>query len=432
LASLVMLSACTLAPAATRTPTKATGATRTASAQPTKAPAAKPSTRPTPSVPMAEITGQLRIDAAYVIANNAGTVIANNGGNVLQVGNGLISDNGLGVISNNGGGLAGSRYRVLAAPLSVGTLLPVAGMSVVAVSLLDGKPIGEPVTSDATGRFKVAVPKAMVGNTLVQARVPNSTDTRLQYDVVTKSQPAKEAVVAIDEDESAMGRFLRRVYAGKVEELILRGEETMEEGGSFNGTAEQNPIVASVLKGLIADMEAAKVKDLPDAERKALAQRVCDILLYYVDLDGAGMDRTYYTGPDEPAVGAMRDLLKQFREGATKKMTAEPAFFTTQPYVVRTNEALKAAGKPLFEVKKPADLNDYVVEHVLLVLVGNRTVLMREVAASIGMPESEVSRFNAASLGVLNTIGVTLVANSEAKKAMSEAIRAAAPKADAL
>jgi hypothetical protein len=380
---------------------------------------------------MAELTGQLRIDAAYVIANNAGNVIANNGGNVLQVGSSIISDNGLGLISNNGGGLAGARYRVMATPLSVGTLLPVAGMSVVAVSLLDGKPIGEPVISDATGHFKVAVPKDMVGNTLVQARVPNSTDTRLQYDVVTKSQPAKDAVVAIDEDESAMGRFLRRVYAGKVEELILRGEATMEEGGSFNGTAEQNPIVASVLKGLIADMEAAKVKDLPDAERKALAQRVCDIVLYHVDLDGAAMDRTYYTGPEEPAVSAMRDLLKQFREGATKKMAAEPAYFAAQPYIVRTNEALKAAGKPLFEVKKPADLNDYLVEHVLLVLVGNRTILMQEVAATIGMPESEVSRFNAAALGVLNTIGVTLVANSDAKKAMSEAIRAAAPKAGA-
>jgi hypothetical protein len=404
---------------------------RPAGVQPSKAPAARPTAKPTPSVPMAELTGQLRIDAAYVIANNAGTVIANNGSNVLQVGNGLISDNGSGVISNNGSGLAGARYRVMATPLSVGTLLPVAGMSVVAVSLLDGQPIGEPVTSDATGHFKVAVPKSMVGNTLVQARVPNSTDTRLQYDVVTKSQPANEAVVAIDEDESAIGRFLRRVYAGKVEELILRGEATMEEGGSFNGTAEQNPFVATVLKDLIADMEAAKVKDLPDAERKALAQRVCDILLYHVDLDGVGMDRTYYTGPDEPAVDAMRDLLRQFREGATKKMASEPAYFATQPYVVRTNEALKAAGKPLFEVKKPADLSDYVVEHVLLVLVGNRTILMQEIAATIGMPESEVSRFNAAALGLLNTIGFTLVTNSAAKKDMSEAIRAAAPKAGA-
>jgi hypothetical protein len=317
---------------------------------------------------------------------------------------------------------------LLAQAVALGDLLPVSGMRVTAVSLLDGKPLGDPVVSDAQGRYKVEVPESLAGNMLLQARVPKNEDVRLQYDLVTKPDAAQQT---FDEDAAVVTRFLQQCYVGKIDELLLNGSKALERGGTYFNIINANPFLKPVLEELIGVMEKAGTKDLPEADRLALANRLSNILLYHFDLQGAQTlnDGTGWRGPAEPALPVMRQVLLQFREAATAKMRENPKFFETQPYMVAANEAAKAAGQPPYVIKKPSDLGDFVVKALFFVqTTTSRVTTMRGVAASIGIPDDPVYHFDAAVTGLTNSIGFTLITNAEAKKAMVDAINQGAKK----
>jgi hypothetical protein len=387
-----------------------------ASARP-KASAA-PVASSTPKGPVFELKGQLKIDASYVIANKVGNVIANNGANLLVVGSGLISDNGLGLISDNGLG-----YRVLGQAVAFGALLPVRGMEVVAVSLLDGKPLGEKVLTDSEGRYKVSVPQTVVGNTLLQARVPNNMDTRLQYDLVTKVDANRQDT--LDEDSAVVTRFLRMCYVRQIESLMINGDQALSPTGEFGFVTRNNPIMTAVLQDLLAECKKVGTETMAAADRHALASRVSDVLLYHVDVEAAKTSTeaaSHWTGAAEPAVAAMRDIVGQFREAATKKMTEDAKFFDQAFWLIESNQKAAAAGRPPYVIKKPADLGDYVVSEILF-SGESRVEPMTTMATSLGVPVEQVYRFDAASRGLMYHIGLTLITSAEAKQAMYDTIR---------
>jgi hypothetical protein len=240
---------------------EATPAAPAAKATPTPAPSPLAALQP-PAGSYVALSGTVKVDAGYLVGNNAGnlvgdnrlavgdaTILANNAGNlvasreggsarsnadgsfvaagnagiVANNGGGLISDHGGGIVANNGGGIIanhGSGRRLLALP-AAGTLLPAGGLVVSAVSLRDHQYVplgadaaGQPVYaiySDAAGGYKLYLPQALEGNVAVVAGVPQSADARLVYNAIAPIQANTTAPV--DDDAAATARMIRRALA---------------------------------------------------------------------------------------------------------------------------------------------------------------------------------------------------------------------------
>jgi hypothetical protein len=228
----------------------------------------------------------------------------------------------------------------------------------------------------------------------------------------------------LDEDSAVVTRFTRACYVGQIEDLLANGHQALEPGGSFDFAIKTNPLVGAVLGDLADAAEQAKTAGMKVEDRHALAQRVSDILLYHVDLAAAMSENgdSGWTGAPEPALAAMNDVVRQFREAATAKMRDRATFFDDQPYIVEANRKAAEAGRPAYAIKKPADLGDYVVQEVLFTQT-SRVAPMAAVASSIGVPLTQNQRFDAASRGLVTHIGITLIADAKAKQAILGAIR---------
>jgi hypothetical protein len=479
IAGAFLLSACTMAMPGQQTPRKPTNvrASVAASARPTVTPTTtpRPRTSPTPSVPTVRFSGKIEVDAHYLVSNNAGSVISNGGASAIVLkggglisakglgllsdnGLGLLSDNGLGLIGNNSAGLIannGSGYRLLAdSAVAVGTILPVKGMAVIPIAMRTGEVVGKPVFTDERGGYALDLPQSLKGSVRIVARVPVTStsdpiaeDPRVQYTLVVNAasgaapvasptpatavpspgaSPSTAPVAAstINEDTALVTKYVRSCFAGRIEEMMLTQDIDTTSKNTL-AKLKVPEVLLETLKGTFVDVNKT-AKDVGVATMSAdqvdlIAQRASDVLLSYIDLetlvtDPAELQRPADWGKKERAVAGMNEVMGMLRDGARLKMTENPAFFETQPYMVAT------AGR--YQIRKPSDLGDFMVEEYMLSSV-DRGKEVDEIFASVGVAQTEGRRLNTICLGILATVGKVLFSNTEAKTQVLDAIRGA-------
>ncbi|MNS18572.1 hypothetical protein D3C72_502670 [compost metagenome] len=478
LAVSCLMSACALAPGqqAPRKPTNVR-ASVAASARPTVTPTTtpRPRTSPTPTVPTVRFSGKIEVDAHYLVSNNAGSVISNGGASAIVLkggglisakglgllsdnGLGLLSDNGLGLIANNSAGLIsnnGSGYRLLAGgSVAVGTILPVKGMAVIPIAMRTGEVVGKPVFTDERGGYALDLPQSLKGSVRIVARVPVTSksdpiaeDPRVQYTLVVNAasgagpvasptpataspspgaSPSAAPVAAstINEDTALVTKYVRSCFAGRIEEMMLTQDIDTTSKNTL-AKLKVPEVLLETLKGTFVDVnKTAKdvgVATMTAEQVEVIAQRASDVLLSYIDLealvtDPAELQRPADWGKKERAVAGMNEVMGLLRDGARIKMTENPAYFETQPYMVAL------AGR--YQIRKPSDLGDFMVEEYMLSSVdrGKEVDLVFE---SVGVPMTEARRLNTICLGILATVGKVLFSNTEAKTQVLDAIRSA-------
>jgi hypothetical protein len=441
-----------------------------------------------PNEPVTKLLGTLKMDASYVIAAGGGNVIAPGGGNVIAPGGGnviaagggnlimvggqviaagggnVIAPGGGNVIAPGGGNViaaGGGNYRTLAdGPFSLaatigqrpvaaaievafGEVLPAKGMVVVPVSLRTGLPIGPAVLTDETGRYAVDIPESETGNVRLMAAVPGKsasdpilTNTRLQYQLLA-SQGDKDTHRIIDEDSALVSLYTQRTFAGRLDGL-LKAKDKSDWGTDLEKWLNlgDNAMIRGMLDTMADEMIAAKTYAMPEAKRKALANRLADAVVYHVKFDDAMVDRSqadWQPAEDEKVITALNEIMKLFREGARKKMadanarTPEQitAVFAEAPFMVIANQMRAKEGKPPVKFSKATDFGDFVVDHYFAINDTARLMSLTDVFYSLDVDQKHVPRLKAAQFGMLKTLGFTMFVNPAAKSAFMGLIKEA-------
>jgi hypothetical protein len=175
-------------------------------------------------------------------------------------------------------------------------------------------------------------------------------------------------------------------------------------------------------------MIAAKTYAMPEAKRKALANRLADTIIYHVKFDEAMVDRSqadWQPAEDEKVLPAITEILKLFREGARLKMakanasTPEQltAVFADAPFMVIANQMRAKEGLPPVKFYKATDFGDFVVEHYLAINDTARLMSLNDVFFALDVDQKHVPRLKAAQFGILKTLGFTMFVNPAAKAA---------------
>lgn len=467
--ALLALAACGPAPATSgaKTPkasskpvSTAATATPTPAASPkalAPSPAASPTAKPVPALlarPAGDVqvlTGVVRIDASYavgaagarLISNNGGSavaasaaIVANNGGNLIseqggslisEAGGALISDAGTGLISNNGGA-----YGLLDLPAPrQGEVLPAAGMVLAVRDLATGElqklgdgPQGKPVyevLTNASGAFELYLPAASPGSLLLESRFPVATgkaaDPRLQYDLV--SDTPTQALV-IDEDTAQVSRYARSTWKSTIEKFVL----TDNVDGTVRDLSQETNPLASQINVFVTEFHAEAVRvglnKAPAADVDALATRIADALIARVPLSQIVLSHAIWpdwTGPEEPALPALVDVMRQAREATGAKLAADPQFFAQQPFL----QAINAGRATPYEVRKATDLNEILMEEYLA--KNKHHSETDAVFALIGVPLTQSQRLYAAVNNYIGAVIVVLLTDDAAKAKTYELLR---------
>ena len=422
-----------------------------------------------PSAPTTRLVGDVKLDATYLVAQGAGAILSHNGGLIVAAGGlnligadgaSLVAAGAGNVISHNGGlalgptggqlvgadgatlvGADGASYALAQAPAMppVGALTAVAGLELRVFELASGKPVavgedaqGQPVygvLTDAAGHYELFLPAGLAGNALVQARVPGHADARLAYDLVTTPGATLAFAQAVDEDTAIVTRYLRRAFARRLEAVLASaGDEQAIVKALLAGT-EATPELAAIAGGTLQAFRARVAEaGIPAARHPEVAARVTDVLIGRAALADITLDvtNTAWKGDaGEPALDAMRAILKSMRTAAaTRLASAGPESFDAQPYVKQAN-ALRPAGAPALRVLKAADVGELLVEAYLS--QGDVKNLQRVVEAfyTLGIPYTEADRLFAAASGIGLRLGTAFLADPEARTAVAAAIDAA-------
>ena len=448
LVGLLALSACQFNPGTRAT----TRTTRVAKADPSPTVAGAKAAKGSPAMegPMATLKGELRVDAHYVVAAGGGNVVAAGGGNVVAVGGGnVVAVGGGNVIAVGGGNLlgpaggnllgpAGANFRLAAtSAVPVGTILPAKGMAVVPVSLLTGEPIGEVAFTGDRGDYRVSVPERLKGDVLLFASTPGASrddavlnDARLHYGVLPVVSGGADSAL-IDEDTARVSGYLRTAFRDTLEGMMEVASPDYKPGAVF-GTwlkGSSGGLVEPIVMELVRAMVAAKTPSMTPAARRALADRLSGAVAAETDWTSAMVDKTipgWAPEEDETAMAAMLDLMRQGREKAAEKMVAEPGFFDEAVWLLDANR-FSDGGEP-FAIRKPSDLNDFLVRAYIGPNEPGSTEKVRVVYAAIGVPEAQADRLRAVQYGILGQIGLTLVLKPTLKTRLAELVREAGEK----
>jgi hypothetical protein len=377
------------------------------------------------------LAGVVRIDAAYAIGAGGARLVSNNGGTAVGAPGRVVSNNTGNLVANNGGALIsdkGSGYALAQAgptPPPVGTILPAAGLVLQARSLRTGEPValgvdeaGAPVTAvytNAAGAFEIYVPEGP-DKLVFEARFPGeaAADPRLAYDLLPAGLPSS---LVIDEDTAQVTRYVRDACRGTIAKFVLTDdvETTVNDVVTEAADALVGPLTDLIreFRGVSAEVGLDKA---PPADVQRVAGRMTDVVLDHLALDEVKLQKAYWddwTGPEEPAIPALVDVMRQVREATTAKLAADPAFFEKQPYLAGANAA-RPAGTPAYAIRKPADLNAFIVN--ALVIPNAHHTETEEVFTSVGLPPYQSLRMYTAVNNYIAVIALTLFANTDGAK----------------
>lgn len=379
--------------------------------------------------------GGLRVRAGSLISNNGGALVANNGATI-------VAEDGASLISDRGAAVAQvPRAFGLLAEGGSGGLSPVAGLMVAAVSLRSGEALGQAAFTDAAGAFTLEVPRGLEENVVVIAAVPATSpedpvlrDPRLQFAVVTS--PARPAAV-IDEDATTAARYLRRCLVRRFDLLLdVEDLETFEpflEETMTLPAARVAPLLV-LIRDFHREARALGAAGWSADARLALGQRVTDAAIRGIDLGAlelGPMSASDWVGPPEPAVPAMVGTLRSIRSRVAEVLAADPSAFASKPYLADLPDP--ATGRP-FEVKRPSDLGDFLVNAYLVHNDPDAFRKLDRVLLDLGFEPGplgmspERHRLRAASDAVVGALGEAYVKDVNGMRAaILEAIRASVP-----
>lgn len=433
MATLLLLTACqvpTGKPTTTTKPSaKPTTTTQTAAAgflvKPTEA-----STR---------LAGRVEIDAHYLLGAGKGKLIGSAAGNVVAAGGGNIIGSAAGnLIGSAAGNLIGSaagnligkrKFEVLAdaaGTLTLGQTLPAAEMEIMVYGMADGQPLtlghdkdGKPVLSiytDAKGDYQVYLPSAITGkNVRVVALVPGSTDARLDYQVVSSFGSTDASVIS--EDTALMTAYYTEAFVSRLERLFLETKDNTEALGQ-DIPAAMAPIAGPIIAEITAATKKAGVAGMSADKRRALTKKAADTLLADVSLSTITL-----RGTSDKVLPKLVEALQEMREAAGKKMRENgPDYFNQQPWVVAANAERPAADKLV--IKRPSDLNDFVLRAYLTSAERGVTDKLKAVYASIDVPDTRVEMVSDAMEALSSTIMLSLLTNADARKRLVATIEA--------
>jgi hypothetical protein len=375
LAGLVLAGCTVTAPQ----PTPSARASRAPS--PSPAASAKPTLLARPAGQVTVLSGQVTLDANYIVAQGAGNVIStdgssliNNGGSTLAVeeGNAIIGNDGASLINDGGSTLinnGGSTYQLqAAATVPLGQLLPVAGAQLAVRSLDTGELLplgrdaaGKPVTtivSNRQGRFEVYLPAGGSGNVRVEAAF-KAGDGVARYASLTANAAG---ACQVDEDTHETAEFERDAFAGRLASLSLTSEAVLLELGDLAPFAALIKPFHDVAVGLSAErLRAATLRcaDVLMARPGALQHPPA------YDLPGAdpalmAQARSRNEARGLSTAGAiMTDSFRTIRRAAVARMRLEPeheAYFDQLPAVA----AYRSLLAPTFHIRRASDVVAFV------------------------------------------------------------------------
>lgn len=382
------------------------------------------------------LSGTVEIDAHYLLGTGKGKLLGAAGGNVIAAGGGnllgaaggnLLGAAGGNLIGAAGGNLIGKRKYGVAATnaTKLGETLPAAEMEVQVFDMATGQVLtlgvdaqGKAVTSiytNASGAYRVYLPASITGkNVRVVASVPETKDARLAYQVV--SAFGGEAPGVISEDTALMTSYYTEAFVSRLERMFEQ-----DQAGNLFGQAVPAALKALV-DPLVAEVKAAnakaKVTEMTPTQRRALARKATDALLAYVPLETVTFKES-----GELVLPKLVETLHEFRLAAGKKMTAEGAdYFDKQPYVVAANVGRAEADR--YVIKRPSDLNDFVLRRYLTTTESGVSRGIIEVLTSIDLPEARMAMINDAMESLSSSILLVLMTNPDAKKRLIATIEA--------
>jgi hypothetical protein len=432
-----------------KTPRPVSAAAKSPSPSPTATPAPALLARPAGDVKV--VTGVVRIDASYAVGAAGARLISNNGGTAVAAGGALVSNNTGNLISEHGGSLisdtggsiisdTGGSYRLAEQPTpGQGEVLPAAGLVVAVRDLASGQllslgsgPGGKPVyevLTNAAGGFELYVP-ANAGSLLLESRFPaasgKAADPRLQYDLLSD---APTQALVIDEDTAQVSRYARNTWKSTVTKFVLTDNEDGTVRDLDNNDNPLAPQVNAFVKEFHAEAVRVGLDKAPAAEVDALAGRIADTLIARVPLSQIVLSKAVWpswTGPEEPAIPALVDVLRRCREATNAKLAADPGFFDKQDFLIQANKQQAGLGLPPYEIRKSTDLNELVMEEYL---AKNKTHgETEEVFTVIGVDLYQSERMYAAVNNYIGAVTLVLLTDESAKAKAYELIRSYKPK----
>lgn len=371
-----------------------------------------------------------------LLSDHGGAVVANNGGS-------LVSNNGGGLVSNNGGGLVSkAKYALRGADPAptIGEIRPAAGLRIVVRSLRTGLPVavgvdpaGAPVYAvytNLSGGYRLYLPAEEADNVLVTAEVPRTADERQRFALLAAVGAEQEAT--LDEDTALVTRAVREVFAGRLAATFT--EDPARVACILASSQSLDPALKELLLTMVTDLHAAAVaagvSATPDQAGavRVLAQRCADALLAPLDLTaievpdkGNASDAPPNT-VGRPALTVLTEVLREGRQGAIERMSADPRFFETQPYLATAN----ACDPGRYAIRKPADVNDFVIAEYLVNNSDPGLFLASAVFNSLGLPTRfdfsiPAIRLTRAMDAILNNLVVVYIGNANGEQ---DAVRA--------
>lgn len=365
-------------------------------------------------------------DAATAV-NAAAGLIGLDGGSLIGLdGSTLIGLDGSTLVAAGAGNLIGKRkldlMQVAAREtFQVGSLLPAAAMELQVRLLESGEVLplgvddqGTPVLTiltNAKGAYTVHLPEMTNGKAyFVTARMPGTTDVRVIYGaVVPKAAKAGD----IDEDTALATDYFREAFVSR---LVRLSNNQLIAGGNYDWLPEAmrgDPIVDATFQPLTeAAKRAHAAPGESDVRQRARARATADVLFAQIDLAELIDSNT-----GRPVLEELRDLLRAYRDAATAKMRARPAYFNAEAELVNAyNLAREQAGQPRFEIRKPADVGQFVLQSILM--SPDRTKQKLEIPLAFAMVDFPADQLGAALAQLevcINTLlfaaGTTLLAN---------------------
>ncbi|MFN3430747.1 MAG: hypothetical protein ACK46X_12420, partial [Candidatus Sericytochromatia bacterium] len=286
------------------------------------------------------------------------------------------------------------------------------------------------VLTNNKGEYQVRIPESETGNVRLIAAVPGKTakdpvldNPKLQYALLTNPASAESANL-IDEDTALVSHFMRLGFADRLDDLLKAQtvEQWEQELDNWMSQQSSKDLLLPLIKGMSTGMLNAKTYELSDEKRQELALRLADSVMYYTDFAKAKIDQTdkeYAHLPVEPAVGAMRDMLKQLREGANRKYGGNLAAFAENDFVQEINKIRKVP----YTFVKSTDIGDFAVTETMTVGAdGVRVFNLSKLFTALDVDQAQVSRLRAAQYGLLMTIAQTMFLNTQAKDAFMATI----------
>jgi len=220
----------------------------------------------------------------------------------------------------------------------------------------------------------------------------------------------------IDEDTAQVSRYTRNTWKSTLKTFVLSDDV----GSTARALGAEDGPYTEQLNAFITEFHAEAVKvglnKAPAADVDTMAGRIADALVARVPLSQITLSKALWaswTGPEEPAIPALVDIMRQLREATNAKLAQDPHFFESQDFLVAINQERQAQGLPPYEIRKSTDIPELLMAEYL---TKNRRNTDTEVVFNVlGVDLYQVQRLYAAVNNYIGAVTLVLLSDADAK-----------------